>query len=57
MAKRKHSECGETLCFHGAFTSRGRAEAKAKTRKGARVISRRIGRQWRYIVVTGKESR
>lgn len=55
MAKKhKHSECGDTVCFHGAFSTRAKAEAKAKARKGS-VISRRIQGSTRYVVITGKK--
>lgn len=53
MKKHKHSECGDTVCFHGAYTSRTKAAAKAKARGGS-VISRRIQGSTRYVVVTKK---
>lgn len=38
----------------GAFNSRAKAEAKAATRKGAKVKSVRIGGTYRYLVSTPK---
>jgi len=45
--------CGRTVCFHGAFASRVKAEKKAELRKG-NVIVRRIKGSTRYVVITTK---
>ena len=52
---------GNSVCFHGAFGSRSRAEAKAKTVRGADVLKRRMrqgrGRkkQIRWVVTSPKK--
>ena len=46
--------CGTRACFHGAFGSRAAADAKAEAR-GGKVLKRKIRRQTRYVVVTGKK--
>jgi hypothetical protein len=46
--------CGTRACFHGAFRLRSEAEDKAESR-GGRVLKRKIRRQTRYVVVTGKK--
>lgn len=51
--RRRRSECGDTVCFHGSFARKSDAEAKAKQR-GGNVIRRRIRGSIRYVVVTGK---
>jgi hypothetical protein len=52
--KHKRHQCGDSVCWHGAFSSKPKAVAKAKAVKGrARFVAIKRG-QWRYIVITQK---
>jgi hypothetical protein len=61
VRKKRHAECSGGLCFHGAFGTKAKAEAKARTRKGAFVVKKfaRWGRgamSTRYVVATADDS-
>lgn len=49
--------CGRRMCFHGAFSTRAKAERKARQR-GGEVIERYIrGSGRRFVVMTQKGRR
>lgn len=45
--------CGDSVCFHGSFSSKVKAERKAERVRGS-VIRRRIRDSIRYVVLTPK---
>jgi hypothetical protein len=45
--------CGTKACFHGAFSSKEKAERRAESRRG-QVLKRKVRGGVRYIVVTKK---
>jgi hypothetical protein len=53
--KAMRHRCGDKVCFHGAFTSKSKAQAKASKVKGT-VKGIRYGRgDYRYLVTTPKK--
>lgn len=56
QARRMKYRCGNLQCFHGAFSTRAKAQAKAKKIKGARIKGAHVRRgDYRYLVLTPKK--
>jgi hypothetical protein len=54
VKKRIAHRCGDQVCFHGSYTLKSKAKAKAATVKGSRVKFVTLRHGSRYVVLTKK---